>query len=149
VATVTASGSGRGGRPPGLPKTGGRAKGTPNKSTLALREKLAALGCDPDEELVKIACDSKTDTGQKVAIYSLFFRHIHPVPKPVANSNEDPTPKESTMTIDEMLRLSHFVIDRYGPKAAQQKNPDSAQQQDSTLEDVDPSTIEEQDEDRT
>lgn len=39
----------------GLPKTGGRKNGTPNRSTLVLREKLAALGCDPVEELVKIA----------------------------------------------------------------------------------------------
>ena len=46
---------GKGGRPPGLPKTGGRAKGTPNRATAALKEKLAALGYDPVDELVKIA----------------------------------------------------------------------------------------------
>jgi hypothetical protein len=34
------------GRPKGLPKTGGRKRGTPNRSTLSLREKLAALDYD-------------------------------------------------------------------------------------------------------
>jgi hypothetical protein len=30
-------------------KTGGRAKGTPNKTTLAVAERLEAIGCDPLE----------------------------------------------------------------------------------------------------
>jgi len=33
----------------GTPKTGGRKKGTPNKTSLAVAEKLAALNCDPLE----------------------------------------------------------------------------------------------------
>ena len=44
----------QGGRPIGLPKTGGRQKGTPNRDTLALTEKLAAISCDPLMELAKI-----------------------------------------------------------------------------------------------
>lgn len=64
---------GKCGRPPGLPKTGGRGKGTPNRSTVALREKLAALGCDPAEELVKIAQDPKTPVDSKVQIYSTLL----------------------------------------------------------------------------
>lgn len=40
---------------PGQPKPpgSGRKKGTPNKATLALRERLAAHGCDFEEELAK------------------------------------------------------------------------------------------------
>src|ERR1700740_3661658 len=47
------------GRPKGLPKTGGRKRGTPNRSTLSLREKLAALDYDSAVELVNIARDPK------------------------------------------------------------------------------------------
>src|SRR5437588_12451105 len=80
---------GRSGRPPGQAKTGGREKGTPNRDTAVLREKLVALGCDPTEELVKIARDPKTETGTKVSIYSLLMRHTSPIPKPGDDSNQD------------------------------------------------------------
>lgn len=36
-------------------KTGGRAKGTPNKSTQSLMEKCERLGCDPFEILLRFA----------------------------------------------------------------------------------------------
>ncbi len=50
-------------RPKGLPKTGGRAKGTPNKRTQSVTEKLAALGCDPIEGLAHIAMNKKQKLG--------------------------------------------------------------------------------------
>lgn len=43
------------GRPPGTPKTGGRQKGTPNKATLEVMEKLEKLGCDPIIGMAHIA----------------------------------------------------------------------------------------------
>lgn len=49
---MSAQQGGSGGRAIGLPKTGGRQKGTPNRATAVLKDKLAALGCDPAEELV-------------------------------------------------------------------------------------------------
>ena len=42
-------------RPEGLPKTGGRVKGAPNRSTLEVQELLARLDCDPIEGMVLIA----------------------------------------------------------------------------------------------
>lgn len=47
-------------RPPGLPKTGGRQRGTPNKATVDVAEKLAALGCDPLKILASLAWIPKT-----------------------------------------------------------------------------------------
>jgi hypothetical protein len=41
------------GRPKGLPRTGGRQKGTPNRTTAELREQIAAAS--PVEFLIKIA----------------------------------------------------------------------------------------------
>lgn len=42
-------------RKPGLPKTGGRSAGTPNKSVIPLREICERVGCDPFEVLIKFA----------------------------------------------------------------------------------------------
>lgn len=48
-------------RPPGFPKTGGRQRGTPNKATVDVAEKLAALGCDPLKILASLAMDPKSE----------------------------------------------------------------------------------------
>jgi hypothetical protein len=42
------------GRPGGLPKTGGRTKGTPNKRSLSFEESLADLCFNPVRELVAL-----------------------------------------------------------------------------------------------
>jgi hypothetical protein len=55
-------------RPKGLPKTGGRVRGTPNKQTDAIDRKLAKLGCDPIEGLARIALDPETKTRTKSAL---------------------------------------------------------------------------------
>lgn len=43
------------GRPVGLPKTGGRKKGSPNKRTRELIERADAIGVDPFEILLRFA----------------------------------------------------------------------------------------------
>lgn len=108
------SGPGAGGRPPGLPKTGGRTKGTPNKSTLALREKLASLNCDPAQELVRIATDPATERALKSNIFSLLLRYTHGVPKPENNPYEDPLTADSTLTINDAIQLAKYVIEASG-----------------------------------
>jgi len=50
-------------RPKGLPKTGGRAKGTPNRRSQNIMEKLEALGCDPIAGLAHIAMNKKQKLG--------------------------------------------------------------------------------------
>jgi hypothetical protein len=111
---------GKGGRPPGQPKTGGRKKGTPNRSTSALREKLEELGCDSARELFDIAHHPKTDAGLRTSILSLFFRHEYPVPKAVAVSAEEPT-DTSPLTLDEALKWAKYILDRFGPNANEPK----------------------------
>jgi hypothetical protein len=83
------AGSGRGGRPSGLPKTGGRQKGTPNRATSELKQKLAALGCDPLAELVKIARDVNIPVNARVFIYSTLLPYEYPKRKPMEDSNEE------------------------------------------------------------
>ena len=119
---MSTSGVGKGGRPPGLAKTGGRARGTPNRATSALKEKLASLDCDPMEELVKIARDSKTETATKVSIYSLLMRHTTPIPKPVDEPNRELSPGNES--VEEVIELAQYVLERFGPKTTPQlENP--------------------------
>ena len=130
---MSTSGLGKGGRPPGLPKTGGRARGTPNRATLALKEKLASLDCDPMEELVRIARDAKTETGTKVNIFSLLLRHTTPLPKSVDESNQNlGIDDESALTMDEVIGLAQYVLERFGPNAAPQRENTTQETDDQT-----------------
>jgi hypothetical protein len=65
-------------RPKGLPKTGGRARGTPNKRTHELAEKLEKLGCDPIEGLARIALADETAPELKVRCYAELAQYVHP-----------------------------------------------------------------------
>jgi hypothetical protein len=123
---MTGSGEGKRGRPPGQSKTGGRTRGTPNKATSALREKLAALSCDPAEELVKMARDPMSEPGLRAHIYSLFLRYTHPVPKPADNLNEDAMTDGSEMTTEDAIKWAHYIVDHFGPNAVPQ--PDDTKQ---------------------
>ena len=79
-----------GGRPKGLPKTGGRRKGTPNRATLSLREKVAARGYDPIDELITISRDHKTPLDTRVRIHLEICLYIYPKRKPVDQSIGEP-----------------------------------------------------------
>jgi hypothetical protein len=116
---MNATSGGTRGRPPGLPKTGGRALGTPNRSTAALQEKLAALGCDPMAEMVKIAKDPTTEIGCKVNIFSTLMRYTVPIPKPVGDSGADQSTvgDESAFTMPELIKWAQYVLDHFGSNA--------------------------------
>jgi hypothetical protein len=47
-------------------RRGGRQKGTPNKKTIAVAEKLAALGCDPIKQMGQIAMDERVEVSMRV-----------------------------------------------------------------------------------
>jgi hypothetical protein len=77
--------AGKGGRPPGLPKTGGRKKGTPNKATLAVAEKLDALGCDLVAILAGIAMNETEETPHRIRAASELLSYTYPKRAPVAD----------------------------------------------------------------
>jgi hypothetical protein len=111
--------AGGGGRPIGLPKTGGRKRGTPNRATVVLREKLAALGCDPAEELVKIAQDSKTLVESKVHIYSTLMPYLYPKRKLIDDSDEERgSVNVQAISPEEALELARDLISQLTPAAA-------------------------------
>jgi hypothetical protein len=77
-------------RPIGLPKTGGRKKGTPNRATLTLIEKLDAMGCDPLLELAKIGMSDKNPMEIRVRCLSEIALYVYPRRKPVDVSPDQP-----------------------------------------------------------
>lgn len=78
--------AGKGGRPAGLPKTGGRKKGTPNKATLTVAEQLEKLGCDPIEGMARIAMDENNSPELRGRYYSELAQYLYPKRKPVDTS---------------------------------------------------------------
>jgi len=71
-------------RPTGLPKTGGRERGTPNKRTLDLAQKLEALGCDPIAGLAGIAMAAETAPELKVRCYAELAQYVYAKRKAIA-----------------------------------------------------------------
>jgi hypothetical protein len=116
--------AGGGGRPIGLPKTGGRKRGTPNRATVVLREKLAALGCDPAEELVKIAQDSKTTAESRVHIYSTLMPYLYPRRKLIDDSDEERMSLNmQAISPEEALELARDLISVLSSPAVAQREP--------------------------
>jgi len=79
-----------GGRPKGLSKTGGRQKGTPNRATVSLREKVAARGYDPIDELITVLRNPKTSLEKRIQIHLEICPYIYPKRKPVDQSIDEP-----------------------------------------------------------
>jgi hypothetical protein len=79
-----------GGRPSGLPKTGGRTKGTPNRCTVALKEKLDGIGCDPVMELARIGMNKTNPIEIRIRCFSEIAQYVYPKRKPVDESNDQP-----------------------------------------------------------
>lgn len=67
-------------RPPGLPKTGGRKKGTPNRRSRIVIEALTNLGCDPIEELVKVLPSLEPEPKARVLLSLMAF--VYPKKSP-------------------------------------------------------------------
>lgn len=91
---------GKGGRPPGHPKTGGRRKGTPNRGTQDVAEKLDALGCDPIAGLAEIAMDRRNTSELRARCFTELAQYLHAKRKPVDVSIEQPTVVNVITTLD-------------------------------------------------
>lgn len=66
----------------GSPKTGGRVKGTPNRSSGVLFERLYSHGCDPVEEIVKLLPQLDPEPRARVLLGMLNF--LFPRKAPIA-----------------------------------------------------------------
>jgi hypothetical protein len=72
-------------------KTGGRKKGTPNKKTSSVQEKLDRLGCDPIEGMAIIANRAMAEGDLPLAgsMYKELAQYVAPKRKTVELSNEE------------------------------------------------------------
>ena len=59
-------------------KTGGRAKGTPNKKTEELAQRLADIGCDPVEGMATIAMDEANPPELRGRMYAELAQYLYP-----------------------------------------------------------------------
>src|SRR3974377_682221 len=71
------------------PKSGGRKRGTPNRRTADIQEKLAAMGCDPIAGMAAIAMDEKQDIGLRAQMFKELAQYIAPKRKSVEMSGAD------------------------------------------------------------
>ena len=69
-------------------KTGGRQKGTPNKDTQALQERIAQRypGWDPVEAMAEIAQDDTNDVMIRLAALKEIAQYIHPKRKAIEHT---------------------------------------------------------------
>ena len=70
-------------------KTGGRIKGTPNKRTSELVERLEALGCDPIEGMARIALDSSNSPELRGRMFAELAGYLYPKRRAVEVKSDD------------------------------------------------------------
>jgi hypothetical protein len=62
-------------------KTGGRSRGTPNKRTVEVAERLAALGCDPIEGMAHLAMDVANPPELRGRMFAELAGYVAPTRK--------------------------------------------------------------------
>jgi hypothetical protein len=67
----------------------GRPKGSRNKLTLEVIDRLEALGCDPIEGMARIAMDEKAELSLRAQMYKELAQYVAPKRKAVEVTGED------------------------------------------------------------
>lgn len=80
-------------------RRGGRTRGTPNKRTVELAERLEQLGCDSVAGLVHIAADETASLELRARCYESLLPFIYPKRKAVDITHV------TSMTYEEALKL--------------------------------------------
>ena len=75
-------------RPLGLPKTGGRVRGTPNRKSADLLRRLKRMGCDPIVGLARIALDPEIRPELRVRCFAELAQYVYPKRKAVDSDGE-------------------------------------------------------------
>ena len=70
--------TGKPGRPKGLPKTGGRKAGVPNRLNGTISDMLKRLGADPGHVLARIMMNPKTDPELRRKCAADLLPYLHP-----------------------------------------------------------------------
>ncbi|MEO8715192.1 MAG: hypothetical protein ABI369_09280 [Acetobacteraceae bacterium] len=83
-------------------RRGGRQKGTPNKATLSVMEKLTAIGCDPIAGMARLASDETNAPELRGRMYAELAGYVAPKRKAIEHTGADggPIATEETTTLD-------------------------------------------------
>jgi len=95
-------------------KTGGREKGTPNKRTVELAERLEALDCDPVARLANLANDPDLDPAIRARCCIELMAYLYPKRKAIEFTEiEQPEPDDRPdlgyLTTDELETMSTIL----------------------------------------
>lgn len=96
---------------------GGRPKGSPNKRTQEIAERLSELKCDPIEAMVKIAMDVANDVKLRAEMYKELAQYLYPKRKAIEHSGEITTPYVAMMP--PMAEDSDGWAKQHAPKTLQ------------------------------
>ena len=88
------------GKPKGLPKTGGRTKGTPNKASTKWSEVLDAESFCIPEQAIKMFMDKTTPPNIKFSILQFLATYTTASIKPKESEQEDETQSENKEPAD-------------------------------------------------
>lgn len=80
------------GRPKGLPKTGGRKKGTRNKATAEKAAEIAASGLTPLDYMLSVMRDETVPRPERVDAANKAAPYIHPKLASIEHTGEDGGP---------------------------------------------------------
>ena len=64
-------------------KTGGRIRGTPNKKTLEIQDKLCIMGCDPIQGMAALAMDVDNSPELRGRMFAELAQYVAPKRKAV------------------------------------------------------------------
>ena len=97
-------------------RRGGRTRGTPNKRTLEVQERLQELGCDPIEGMVRIAKSAEKDGDKALAgqMYKELAQYVAPKRKMLDVVSEQEVQHYVISDTPEMT--SEEWVKRYKPK---------------------------------
>jgi hypothetical protein len=73
-------------------KTGGRVRGTPNRSTADVIERLQQLGCDPIEGMARIAMDDANPPELRGRMYAELAGYVAPKRRALDVGTQDRQP---------------------------------------------------------
>ena len=70
-------------------KTGGRKKGTPNRRTAEVAERLAALDCDPLAGMAALAMDEANAPELRGRMYAELAQYLYPKRRAIESAPEE------------------------------------------------------------
>jgi hypothetical protein len=103
-------------RPVGLPKTGGRKCGTPNKATAAREAEIRASGLTPLDYMLQVMRDEGSPTELRLDAAARAAPYVHPRLSSVAVENKDGQPfaisvEEQQREAEERARAAVALMD--------------------------------------